>query len=351
MKKTIGVLLAGMLTVSCGAGSVSAVDANTSQMPITVATWANTYSSMDTMLNESDAVIVGTVESQTVKQVDELYFTHSFVQDQSGNTYEVVQTGAIVNGVEKNVPVDVTLLENGEDYFFALNEKDNTYYIAGGTQGVGDFDAQTNTVSSLNINNRSLYSSMKISNPNNSIDILNIEYPLMTASDPDLDPYYCIWHIEEVTYYIHPISSSFEGNIYNDIYRGIESWDGLSSISLSQSNSSTDANVRFLMGDFYTADWVGLTQYTSYSDYMSQCVLEEVYIRLNYAYDQQNVFDKFWQAIACHEMGHALGLTHNSSSKHNVMNGEIYGWILKGEEVYQPSSNDIDALRQKYSLY
>ena len=72
-------LLAGMFTVSCGIVSASAADTGTSQSAqktITIATWANTYTSVNKMMNEADKVIIGTVEYQTVEQIDELYFTH-----------------------------------------------------------------------------------------------------------------------------------------------------------------------------------------------------------------------------------------------------------------------------------
>ena len=52
MKKTIAMLLAGMLTVSCGIVSASAADTGTSQSAqktITIATWANTYTSVNNM--------------------------------------------------------------------------------------------------------------------------------------------------------------------------------------------------------------------------------------------------------------------------------------------------------------
>ena len=345
-------LLAGMLTncyiiIPASATGGENFSENIPE-PITIATWAHTYQSVDEMLEDSDVIVVGTVIGQTVEQDEGLYFTHSYVEGTNDEIYDVLQTGAIINGVEENIPTDVALLENGKDYFLMLNESTNVYHIAGGTQGVGEYDAQTDIVYSLNCNTRSLFSSMEISRYNNSINVLNVSDPIMTTSDPNLYPSYCIWYTDEVSYYVHSISSSFGSSTYSNICQGAENWNGLANISVVQTNSAIGANVSYSMGDFYLTDWVGITQYVDYTEDGTMCVLEKVNIRLNYAYDQQNIYNKFWQAISCHEMGHALGLAHDSRSTQNIMNGEIYGLLVNGERFYRPSSYDADALFQKY---
>lgn len=165
MKKTIAMLLAGMFTVSCGMVSASAADIeislkNMQTDTINIVSWTQTYQSVDEMMEDADVNIVGTVISQTIEargEDDTLYFTHSYVEGNNGELYDVLQTGAFIDGEKMNIPYDVSLLEVGEEYFFSLNYVDDIsygeyYLIAGGTQGIGEYDTSLSIVSALNIN-------------------------------------------------------------------------------------------------------------------------------------------------------------------------------------------------------
>lgn len=66
------------------------------------ALWAESYSDVGEFISAADDIIIGVVESQTVEMRHDLAFTRSFVRENAtGNTYEIIQTGGIVNGDTK----------------------------------------------------------------------------------------------------------------------------------------------------------------------------------------------------------------------------------------------------------
>ena len=57
----------------------------------------------------------------------------------------------------------------------------------------------------------------------------------------------------------------------------------------------------------------------------------------------------FWQLIACHEMGHAIGLTHNSTSG-RIMNPNYKEFYDSGKYTI-PQNGDIADLVALYSQF
>ena len=78
--------------------------------------------------------------------------------------------------------------------------------------------------------------------------------------------------------------------------------------------------------------WAGMTNvidyhYISSGDYPSSVTkgFDLVSIELNYYEDESNQVYDYWQAIACHEFGHALGLPHQNG---HIMDAAIDSKVL-----------------------
>ena len=93
---------------------------NNSDAPSSIALWTETFDSVDEIMNNADANIIGTVISHSIEDRCGIKFTHSYVQTDLGKIYDVLQTGAIVNGKPVNILNDTPLLELNETYFCPL---------------------------------------------------------------------------------------------------------------------------------------------------------------------------------------------------------------------------------------
>lgn len=307
----------------CGAAPVSANDGldmsqdfNMTENTVTFVEWSDTYDSAEEMIEKSDVNIIGTVISQEVEQRHDLYFTHSYVEDECGEIYDVLQTGAIIENTEINIPYDSTILELNEDYFLCLNqtEYDDTYgqyyLIAGGNKGEIKY-------SEMNL----LYSKFEKDN----------DYQLQSIDSTDLIPYFgYYWNKSTIYYYLSSsIKSNYGSNMVLRIETGLKKWNNKGSIRISSTSSSTSADVLVFMNDYGATNWNGLHRPTLGSDPHPTIgsigsSIEMSQISLNTYYRGSNSTTFEWQAIACHEMGHSLGLNHATESQkaNSIMNGD-----------------------------
>lgn len=349
MKKKLFALGMATAIAITGAASVSADDEWMQETEMsglyeiaTFVTWSETYDSLNQIMNSSDICLIGTVIDQSIEERSGVYFTHSYVETEDEQIYDVMQTGAVVNGKDSNIPFDAPLMEIGEDYFLCLNEanyvsKFGQYYlIAGGNQGCGEYNESSNSVDSVNIGDRALFSSFTFASTNT--DVNNITYDSVSnvqeASTRLINPLpvgnsvWDIWEGDGATYYVtdesHPSSSSRVTAIEN----GLASWNRAYTTSnnqrltVSKASSKSRANVQVVVSDISGVDWIGqAVLYGSGKTYSVQIgtenatyyVIDSVGITIT-PYSLPAAPDSFWRSVAAHEMGHGVGLPHNDRS-------------------------------------
>lgn len=363
MKKklfSVGLATAVALCSAVSVGASDELEVDTVKQPsYAMVIWSETFNSIDEVIQNSDATIVGTVESQSVELVHDLYFTHSYVTTDSGQTYDVLQTGAVINGVPTNILNDTKLLEENEEYFLCLKESEYNgreyYLITGGNQGYGIYHPTLNTVTAVNYNNRALFSSMQIEETNSGIDVYNLEpldYSLMSNVD-GFNPDLCKWDKSRVTFRLQTsIENSFGTTVHDDLIDGAESWNGLSSLRLSET-SSTSEDIEVIM-HYYPDDWVGQTTADYTADDNPLDNIEYIFDHVEIRFDKGSDGDRshFWQGISCHEFGHAVGLSHYDASwgLHGaVMASDVATKLINYNEPYTPQIGCDDVrLDEKY---
>ena len=140
--------------------------------------WGETFDTLDELIAESEICVTGEVISQEVKE-GSLYWTFYNVEASDGNTYRVLMTGAIVDGMAEDVITDTYLMEVGKSYFLCLElapDDDETYYnIMGGNQGYGLYDPETSIVTAVNTGERALFSSFEVQKGLDGYNIYNLE--------------------------------------------------------------------------------------------------------------------------------------------------------------------------------
>ena len=163
------------------------------------------------------------------------------------------------------------------------------------------------------------------------------------------------WDKTSLKYYISStVSSSYGSSVYYQILYGAQSWSGLSAMVLS-SGTTSDNDIEIYMSNYGATGWNGLHNPDSYDS--STNVMEHSTITLNTYYYLQSYSSytsdiNFWRAIACHEVGHSLGLSHNSTSgETSIMKsstGDFYTLSGSSPKLTSPQTADITALQSLY---
>lgn len=369
MKKKLFCVGLATAVALCSAVSVSAsdfVDSSSNNESCTMVLWGETFDSMDDIMANSDVIITGTVESQSVVKLHNLYFTHSYVRSAEGVMYDVTQTGAYVNGEPENIPIDSELLKLNESYFLCLDESlyngEPYYLIVGGNQGYGVFDEANETVYAVNIDSRAVFSTMQIENTQNGISAYNIE-PVAVSMYKDqvgFKPQYYFWDKTNISFHLDNRVDEAPAQGYR-VVEGANQWNGISSYHLTETSSS-NADIEVVYAD-YTSSWVGMTEadaslYT-YADGQNIYTFDNVEISLNFDYRLSSSADEyaFWLGISCHEFGHALGLPHfdNTNNGVNIMHSDISDYLERNGSPYKPrtsgSASDKEHLDDKYTRW
>lgn len=157
------------------------------------------------------------------------------------------------------------------------------------------------------------------------------------------------WPETSLTYYVPAsISSSYGSAIRTAIVNGIESWSGISAVTLSESTSASH-DIGAYMNYYGNTGWDGYT--TISPDTISEYTFAKIQLN-TYTYSSyiSSSYANLWRALACHEAGHALGIAHSSASDTSVMcNGtENYYQINGTKKIYKPQTQDRKAIQSIY---
>lgn len=247
-------------------------------------TWKKTYNTESELIAASDLVITGTVIGQYQEQRANLIFTKSIIQidhifkgSSAGSTIEVLQTGGSYNGITTKAIEGADLLQVNKVYQLALTltEPDDIfgqyYLITGGFQGVS-------SISNQNTNG--------LQQPSFSIDSGYF------SGEPSLSLY---WGVDPTVYFHY-----FGNKSSTAVYMGFVSWNYSEFHFASTTSTSPDVGVyTYLYGQ---VGWYAMTDLDT-----NGTLIYGAEVDVNLSEATVLTSDQY-QAILCHEAGHALGL-------------------------------------------
>lgn len=171
---------------------------------------------------------------------------------------------------------------------------------------------------------------------------------LVKASTPTVKHY---WTQSSLTCLVPTsISSSYGFDPYNAIVKGLKSWNSTDAPTISTTSSISSKNLIIVgMNDFGATGWDGNTRVTSdINRVASQAIIS---LNTNNLSNYTSVSD-LWRAIASHEMGHALGLGHNTtfleSSIMKTSTVDFYNYLGTTPKLIAPTTADETAMNSKY---
>ena len=223
-----------------------------------------------------------------------LVYTKSYINVSSiykgavGRIISILQVGGQVGQYSVFPFEESPLLEMGEFYYLFLKGNDY-YYIAGAGQGV--FSCDQSSPASLSICEtmfaQESCTPFIVGTPTNVF-----EYPSSTGS---------------VSFCVNS-NNNVSSSVLASIKSGCTQWNGVSSLSLSESSPA------------YASIIINITTAPSYNVGLVGVTIKDGYYRyIDLYYDCMNSLGylnntSMWSRLSCHEMGHALGLGHNTLS-------------------------------------
>lgn len=344
LKKIIVFAVCFALIVPMNTLSASAIlDSSSNLLSVTDASWNKSFDSLDDMRLNSDIIITGTVVSAVPELRYDMVFTKSYIQiiNQVKGSVDldtlipVLQTGGTYGNTTTPAITDAPLLDVGSTYelYLSLTDKSDIYgqyyLISGGYQGVLKIDNGNKTVMSKN---NTLFS--------NKTDV-----QVMKSNTPTYSYY---WNKSSLLVYVPSyIRDNYNSNTRAGICAGINAWaSSTDSPSTSITVSSAYADVLVNMSDYGATGWDANT-----TTYYNNNICYTSNIKVNAHYRTQYYSTKgLWQALACHEFGHTLGLYHNTSESASIMrpNTNEYYNINGSPKWTVPQTADITSINLKY---
>ena len=284
--------------------------------------WDETFSSITELDKAASLVVVGTVISQSSFLYNRHVYTKSLVtvenciSGQEDKSVQIIQIGGTANNVSTEFPHELGRLQVSQQYVFFLKGTDNIYHILGAGQGV------------FAVNNQMV-------TKENYIDYCS---PLFEEKLPSLRT-----PPTPATGYAFPKGTTFVEYYYaadcgvsstakSYFQTGIASWNGLSQLTISQTTNATNGDILIYLEETGTVNTGTLAITYMMSGKRCIDVYTDHFSPSNYTY---------WRKIGAHEMGHAIGLGHNTWSD-SVMAPYI------DDQSIDPEYYDIVTLRDLY---
>lgn len=315
------------------------------------ASWNEHFESETEMIDSSDIVIHGTVISNQTELRYDTVFTRNFIKVtlvNKGNIeidsiITVLQTGGTYLEYSSPAISEIPLLEIGKEYalYLTLTDYSETYgqyyLISGGYQGV------------MEINNDG--SLVTLSDQNEIFSLLETSPATISGLSVTNTPtksYY--WNKSSLVVYVQgDIRDRYHSNTRIGICNGIQAWEKKTdSPSTSITLSTVNADVCVYMYDYGATGWDAQTD--TYYDNSNICDYSRIKVN---AHNLTNYYslEGLWQALACHEFGHTLGLNHNDSGSASIMRSYTldyynYSGLLPRYKV--PQTADINSINSKY---
>ena len=111
---------------------------------------------------------------------------------------------------------------------------------------------------------------------------------------------------------------------------------------------SMSADIKVYMGNFGETWWTGLTTYelSGETDEIGREGLSDARVNLNE--DKHAASElSYWQATACHEVGHCLAMTHSNISG-EIMYQDLETELENGSSITSPTYGDFQKLSMLY---
>lgn len=171
---------------------------------------------------------------------------------------------------------------------------------------------------------------------------------MATKANTPVFSYY--WKKSALSVYVDgSIRDRYSSVTRGGICAGINAWAAnTDSPKTSITTSSGFADVMVNMNDYGATNWDAITE-TFYNNNNNVCYNSVMKINAHYR-TQYYSTRGLWQAIACHEFGHTLGLKHNNSSSPSIMKEYTQDYYnLNGSPKWTvPKSADIIPINLKY---
>ncbi|MDR1116639.1 MAG: matrixin family metalloprotease [Oscillospiraceae bacterium] len=348
MKYTKKIALCLIFALFINALSISGFDVQEqSKMEwLSQATWSEMYSSNDEMLSAADIVVIGEVVSQTLQQRHDLIFTLQNIEiteilegSTDSSMVSVLQTGGNFNGIYTPPISEAPLLDIGDTYVLALSYVESDVYgeyyiIMGGYQGVAKFDSTPLEESAANAISILDDNFISLKDNRSSLRAANTTTPML------------LWWAANkttITCYISPsISTNYGSTISSQVTAAMNSWRNKCSKSF-QSTTGVTFDVGVFMNNYGVTGWDGMMT----PNYIGN---EITYAGVSLNNLGQAIGSNYWQAVACHELGHAMGLDHNEwvSSSSIMTNGTPSYYNGTTKLTYTPQTDDINGLIANY---
>lgn len=160
-----------------------------------------------------------------------------------------------------------------------------------------------------------------------------------------------LWDKNSITCYLDPsIQNNFGSTIKSRVQSGISSYQGYGGPSINYVASYIGVNILVEAEDYGYTGWDGHCRYTSLGG--AYLIGASIALNGNSFMDTYSTYPGVFQALACHEMGHAVGLGHNETSgESSIMKPyttQFYQVGTSGPKLISPQAPDRTAYLSLY---
>lgn len=284
--------------------------------------WDETFSSIEELDNAASLIIIGTVVNQSSFLHNHFVYTKSIVtvddsiSGQEDKAVQIIQLGGTANSVSTDFPEELEKLQVSQQYVFFLEGDNNMYHILGAGQGVFALNNQKVTKENYIDYCSPLFEEKISSLRTPPTPATGFAFPTGTTF---------------VEYY-YASDSGVSSTAKSYFETGIASWNGLSQLTISKTTNAYNGDILVYLEETGTVNAGTLAITYMMSGKRCIDVYTDHFSSTNYTY---------WRKIGAHEMGHAIGLGHNTWSD-SVMAPDI------DDQSLDPEYYDIVTLRDLY---